>query len=145
MTKGLSIVNEKEKIEISNTITPEDKKLWDIMFAYARPRLKFEERHEIPTAELIRAWFPEKTEEDLKDSFRRLTFSIKHVVKVSPRRKTYHAFAPLPTVSIHDGICYYSYCTGLQRLAREKSIASCLALLGITLDYRLKKTASVVV
>jgi hypothetical protein len=139
MTKGLSIVTENEKIQISNTITPEDKQLWDIMFAYARPRLKLEERHEISTAELIRTWSPEKTEEDLKDAFRRLTFNIKHVVKVSPRRKTYLAFAPMPTVSIHDGICYYSYCTGLRQLVKPKSIADSLAMLGITFDWSAKK------
>jgi hypothetical protein len=142
--EGLSIVNSNGKIYVSNTITSEDKRLWDILFDHARPHLKSKQRHEISTAELLQAWSPEKNEEDLKDAFRRLTFSIKQVVQIK-RKKAHLSFAPMPSVSIHDGICYYSYCTGLQQLVREKSIASCLALLGITLDYRLKKTASVVV
>lgn len=138
MKQGLSVLIDNEKIEISNTITQEDKRLWDLMFAHARPYLNSQDRYEIPVTKLIQIWDSEKNEEDLKNAFKRLTFSVKQVVQLR-RKKTYRAFAPMPSVSIHDGICYYSYCAALPRLVEQPSIAFCFTLLGITFDWPPKK------
>lgn len=109
---------DQEYVDISHTLSAEQKELWNILFENARKHFD-QTVHEISLHELLSQWSFEKSADDLMNALKKLAIVITYGIKNSNASYEQGAFCIMDGACIKDGTCRYEYSHMFKSFVRD--------------------------